>query len=78
MKKIISWLRESNRSKHLAYGALVGLCANDWYCAECVGVGVAGALEFKDKQWGGKWDWIDFALTVLGVNVGFLLRWIVL
>ena len=29
-------------------------------CATMVGV----ALEYKDKAYGGKWDWIDFSLTV--------------
>ena len=25
---------------------------------------VAVALEYKDKAYGNKWDWIDFSLTV--------------
>ena len=58
-------------------GVGVGLGANDWYCAEYVGIGVAGSLEFKDYQWGGKPDWIDFTLTFVGVNIGYTIRYFV-
>ena len=74
MKRIIEWILASNRLNHLSGGYVVGLGADDWYCAEYVGFGVAGALEFKDYQWGGKPDWIDFVLTVAGVNLGYLTR----
>ena len=74
MKKIIDWLLESNRWKHLGLGFVYGLAADDWYCAIYGGAGVAGALEFKDYQWGGKPDVIDFALTFVGVMAGFGIR----
>ncbi len=77
MKKIWQWLKESNRLKHLGLGVAVGFGANDWYCAEYVGIGVAGSLEFKDYQWGGKPDWIDFTLTFVGVNIGYTIRYFV-
>jgi len=64
----------SNRFKHLGLGAVYGLAADDWYCAVYGGAGVAGALEFKDYQWGGKPDVIDFALTFVGVMAGFGIR----
>jgi len=48
MKKIIEWLGDSNRWKHLLGGVLVGAGANDIYCAAYAGIGIAGALEFKD------------------------------
>lgn len=38
---------------------------------------LAGALEYKDKAYGGNWDWIDFGLTVAGTCVGQLVRTIV-
>lgn len=78
MKKIIEWLLASNRLKHIVGGVLIGVGANDWYCAEYAGIGVAGAMELKDYLWGGKPDWIDFSLTVLGVNIGYGLRTLVL
>lgn len=74
MKKIIEWLKASNRWKHLLGGFLIGLGADGWYCAAYTGTGVAAALELKDRLWGGNWDWIDFALTVAGSGVGQLIR----
>ena len=67
-------MNESNRWKHFAGGLIIGAGANDLYCAAYVGIGVAGAMEFKDHQWGGKPDWIDFSLTVIGVAMGYGLR----
>lgn len=66
MAKIIEWLKDSHRYQHLIGGFIVGLGSTDVYCAAYTGVGVAGALEFKDKSYGNKWDWIDFGLTILG------------
>lgn len=74
MNKLITWLKESHRLNHLGGGFLIGLLSNSNYCAALAGCGVAAALELKDKLWGGKWDWIDFALTVAGVAVGRLIR----
>lgn len=70
-KKVFDWLSESNRSKHMIGGVIVGLFAEDAYCAAYAGAGVAGAMEFKDWQWGGKPDWIDFTMTVVGTAIGF-------
>lgn len=70
MRRIVKWLGESNRYKHLAGGALIGAFAGSTYCAAYAGGLVAAALEFKDKAHGGKWDWIDFGVTVAGVAIG--------
>lgn len=74
MNKVITWLKTSNRWKHLVGSILIGLGADSNYCAAYAGIGVAAALELKDKLWGGKWDWIDFGLTVGGVVVGRSIR----
>lgn len=74
MKKIIDWLFASNRMKHYGLGAVYGLGADDWYCAVYGGLGVSGALEFKDYQHGGKPDVIDFLFTFAGVMTGYGLR----
>jgi hypothetical protein len=71
MKKIIEWFKASNRIQHLGLGFAYGLAADDWYCAIYGGAGVSGALEFKDYQWGGKPDWVDFILTFAGVMAGY-------
>ena len=59
------WIRESNRWKHLIGGAILGLCLT-FLCA----LGCGGGMEFKDRQWGGKWDWLDFIATCLGGVIG--------
>lgn len=77
IKKAWEWLKSSHRLLHFLIGTLVGFGANSWYCAEYVGISVAGAMEFKDWQWGGKPDWLDALLTVAGVNMGYLVRWLI-
>lgn len=74
MKKIIIWLKESNHYRHLIGGIGIGLCSDDLYCAAYAGIGIASALEFKDKTWGGEWDWADWGLTVAGVAIGYGIR----
>lgn len=73
-KKILNWFKESNRWKHLLGGTIIGLGSNSIYCAAYAGLGISSALELKDKLWGGKWDWIDWTLTVVGVAIGYLIR----
>lgn len=77
MNKLINLLKESNRYKHLIGGILIGAGANSLYCAAYAGIGVATALELKDKMRGGKADIIDWGLTVGGVAVGFGVRMII-
>lgn len=74
MKKIIAWLKESHRWQHLVGGLAIGLVSYSNYCAALAGIGIASSFELKDKLWGGKWDWIDWALTLSGVIVGRLIR----
>lgn len=78
LKKVFEWLGDSHRLLHLLLGMVFGLFANTLYCAIYGGAGVAGALEFKDYQWGGKPDWIDFILTFGGTVLGFLVRILVI
>ena len=59
------WLRESNRYKHLFYAIPVGLV----FTILCV-LGLASGMEFKDKQHGGKWDWLDWIATMIGGLIG--------
>ena len=78
MKQIIDFLKTSNHWKHLVGGIAIGAFANSLYCAAYAGIGVAGALELKDKLYGNKWDWVDFSLTVGGVAIGYTLHWLVI
>lgn len=36
--------------------------------------GVAVGMEYKDRAWGGKWDWLDILATVLGGLVGQVMQ----
>lgn len=74
MKKLFTWLKESNRYKHLLGGIAIGAFANSLYCAAYAGLGVATALELKDKMWGGKFDLVDLSLTLAGVAIGYGVR----
>jgi uncharacterized membrane protein len=64
----MSWLTESNRLKHFIYAIPIGLI----FTILAV-IGCAFGMEFKDKQYGNKFDWLDIAATLLGGLVGQLL-----
>ncbi len=74
MRKLFTWLKESDRYKHLLGGIAIGAFANSLYCAAYAGLGVATALELKDKLWGGKFDLVDLSLTLAGVAIGYGVR----
>ena len=74
MKKIWEWLKDSHRWLHILLGLLIGFGANGWFCAAYAGIGVAVTSELKDKLWGGKFDLVDFVLTIGGVAVGYVIR----
>ena len=63
------WLLKSNRKKHFLYAIPIGFILT----ILCV-IGIASGLEFKDKQYGGKWDWLDWLATILGGVVGQALQ----
>lgn len=58
----MSIFTESNRWKHFLYAVPVGAV----FTILCV-LGLASGMEFKDRAWGGRWDW---AFTLLGGLVG--------
>lgn len=77
MNKIISFLKQSNRYKHLFGGFLVGLCALNAWTAIFASAVAASCLELKDKLKGGIWDWIDWGLTLAGGGMAALM-WVIL
>lgn len=48
------WLKESNRPKHLLYSIPAAFIGTILFST-----GLAFGMEFKDKQNGGKFDWLD-------------------
>ena len=61
----MNWLIDSNRIKHFTYAIPIGFV----FTILCV-LGVASGMEFKDRQWGGKWDWLDWLATMIGGVIG--------
>ena len=66
MAKFLSFLKKSNRYKHLIGGFAVGLCALNPLYALYASAVAASCLELKDKLHGCVWDWVDWSLTVAG------------
>ena len=63
------WLFQSNRYFHFLDAIPIGFLLT----ILCV-LGVASGMEFKDKSYGNKWDWLDWLATMLGGVVGQLLQ----
>lgn len=77
MNKIISFLKKSNRYKHLIGGFIVGLLACGAYPALFSTIVAGSCLELKDKLHDCPWDWIDWLMTVAGGTVAAIL-WLML
>ena len=73
MYNVIIWLKTSNRWKYLVGGLIIGLASDRTYGAAGAGLGIASAIEFIDNYLRGKWDWIDWGLTLAGTFVGRLI-----
>jgi hypothetical protein len=56
---------DETRRQHFFYAIPIGVVLT----IMCV-LGVATGMEFKDKHWGGFWDWKDWLCTMLGGLVG--------
>lgn len=69
----MSWVTKSNRMKHFSYAIPIGLI----FTILCV-LGCAFGMEFKDKQNGGKFDWLDIAATMLGGLVGQIIQIVII
>ena len=72
--KYLGWLKDSNRPKHilcglLVYTAMMAVClilGNTLASSAVISlVATLIAVDYKDKLWGGKFDWLDVTATVL-------------
>lgn len=63
------WLGESNRLKHLLYAIPSAFIGTILFAA-----GLAIGMEFKDKQYGNKFDWLGITATIIGGFIGQLLQ----
>ena len=67
------WLKESNRQKHLLYAIPIGLVFTILAVLGC-----AFGMEFKDKEYGNKFDWLDISATMIRGAIGQLLQIIII
>lgn len=65
----MNWLKESNRLKHLLYAIPIGLILTILAV-----IGCAFGMEFKDYQYGNKFDWLDILATLIGGVIGQILQ----
>ena len=72
-QRMMSWIRESNRMKHLLYAIPAGVLLTILFVA-----GLAAGMEFKDRAYGNKWDWLDIATTLIGGVIGQVIQVVVL
>ena len=71
--KVFNWLKQSNRPKHFLYAIPIGFIFTILAVLGC-----AFGMEFKDKLYGGKFDWLDIAATMIGGLIGQLLQIIII
>lgn len=63
--KVLQWWKASNRWKHFLYAIPLGAV-----CGAHFTTGVGLGMEIKDHLYGGKADFVDFALTAVGGLIG--------
>lgn len=59
--------------KHLFYAIPAGVLLTILFVA-----GLAVDMEFKDRAYGNKWDWLDIAATLIGGVIGQVIQVVVL
>lgn len=69
---LMKWIKESNRMKHFGYAIPCALVLTILFVA-----GLAAGMEFKDRSYGGKWDWLDLLATLLGGLVGQIVQCVI-
>lgn len=69
----MNWIKESNRPKHLLYAIPAGALFTILFVA-----GLAAGMEFKDRAYGVKWDWLDISATLIGGIIGQVIQIVVL
>ena len=64
-KKVLQWWKASNRWKHFLFAIPLGAV-----CGAPFTTGVGLGMEIKDHLYGGRADFVDFALTAVGGAIG--------
>lgn len=63
------WLQDSNRQKHFLYAIPAATTLTILFA-----LGLAFGMEFKDMEYGNKWDWLDILATALGGLIGQIIQ----
>ena len=63
------WILKSNRQKHFLYAIPCAIILTILFI-----LGLAIGMEFKDKLYSNKWDWLDLLATILGGIVGQIIQ----
>ena len=61
----MNWFTESNRWKHF----VLAIPFSFIFTLLCA-IGLAVGMEFKDREYGNKFDWLDIAATEIGAIIG--------
>lgn len=69
----MNWLLESNRLKHLLFAIPCGLFLTILFV-----LGLALGMEFKDKQYGNEFDWLDVSATIIGGTIGQIIMLLII
>lgn len=69
----MNWLLESNRLKHLLFSIPCGLFLTILFV-----LGLALGMEFKDKQYGNEFDWLDVSATMIGGTIGQIIMLLII
>lgn len=64
-EKVLQWWKASNRWKHFLFAIPLGAVCGAYFTT-----GVGLGMEIKDRLYGGKADFVDFALTAVGGLIG--------
>ena len=64
-ERVLQWWKSSNRWKHFLFAIPLGAV-----CGAPFTTGVGLGMEVKDHLYGGKADFVDFALTAVGGAIG--------
>lgn len=67
--QVVKDFLESNRYKHFLVSAAGSLLTGVGFA-----IGANLATEYKDKAYGNKWDWKDFAFGIAGGVIGQVLQ----
>lgn len=73
IKILPQWMTVSNREKHFYYGIYTSL-----FLTLLFTLGLATGMEFKDRMWGGEFDWLDWTATLLGGLIGQVIQLLII